>query len=168
MAFYHGRGKEVVRSVATALSGGLFFLIFIMPNGIYSATSIKRCFTDFLSFHTTAFHMLATFAFVLIVVLELYRPANLRRDFQAIAIVLSVYGVLAATAAQIFKQNFHNLYYCIFPPVEQLRLSFCATLGNTCGHLLYLVLFLIANIIGVWAAHLICYAISRWMGRFSK
>ena len=160
MAFYRGRYKDGMRSVTVAFSAGLFALMMIAPNSIYSERAIKNFLGDFSDFHTTAFHLLAIFAFVLIVALDLHRPV-LRRDCVVIVLAVLCYVAVAGTAANLLQVNFHNLYECLFQPVERLRLHLGATLGYARGQAVYVFLMAIANSVGILTSYTLYYLVSR-------
>jgi len=164
MAFYRGRYQQALRGVTVAFSAGLFVLMLIIPNGIYSDGAIQCAFQDFGDFHITVFHTLAMAAFVLIFALELHVP-HLRCDMRATLVVMTCYCTVASVMAHILKTNYHNFYRCILEPVEQLRLAFCEALGAFAGQVLYVVLFSIVNILGVLAAYFLYDALWHLMQR---
>ena len=152
MAFYNGKHKDKVRGITTALSGSLFLLMTIYPNLIYSGAAIENCFNDFWDFHTTFFHVFATFEFILIIALDLHKP-NVKKDMVAILIFILCYCVIAGVMAQVLKTNFNNFYKCNVPPLENVRLSVKASIGNGIGQTLYVVIVTIADVIFVSLAY---------------
>ncbi|MBQ3063676.1 MAG: YwaF family protein [Clostridia bacterium] len=164
VAFYRGRYKEGLRAVTVALSTGLFALMMIAPNAIYSDESIQSAFRDFGDFHTTAFHTLAIFALVLLFALELYKP-QLRRHARLALVFTSAYCVIAAVLANLLQTNFNNFYRCVLEPAEQARIAFCTAHGQIAGQVLYAFLVSLVNIGGILVAYtlyaLLCRALQR-------
>ncbi len=152
MAFYHGKHKEKVRGVTTALCGSLFLLMAIYPNLIYSGNAIENCFKNFWDFHTTFFHVFATFAFVLIIALDLHKPEP-KKDAIYILVFIACYCVIAGVMAQVLETNFNNFYQCNVPPLETVRLSVKASIGNALGQAIYVVIVTVADLIFVSLAY---------------
>ncbi len=153
MSFYNGKYKDRVRAVTTAVCGALFMLMMIYPNVIYSGDAIQGTFKSFWDFHTTVFHTVATFTFVLIVCLDLHKQ-NFKKDIISVLIFTAVYCVVAGSMAQIIQTNFNNFYSCNVPPIEDLRLSVIASLGYGVAQTIYVVLVSIVNLIFVTLAYL--------------
>ena len=152
MAFYNGKHKDRVRAVTTTVCGALFLLMAIYPSVIYSGEAIQGTFKNFWDFHTTVFHTIATFTFVLIVCLDLYKP-NFKKDVVSILIFFAIYCLIASVVSQILKTNFNNFYHCNVPPIEDLRLSIAESLGYGVAQTLYVVIVSIVNLIFVNLAY---------------
>ncbi len=152
MAFYNGKHKDRVRGITTALNGSLFLVMAVFPTIIYSDRAIQGSLTNFWDFHTTFFHVFATFEFVLIVMLDLHKPSP-KKDSKAILIFVICYCAIASIMAQILKTNFNNFYECNVPPLESGRLWAVATLGKVFGQTTYVVLASLANVLVVLTAY---------------
>ena len=148
MAFYRGKYKEKIRAVTTTACGALFMLMAIYPSVIYSGEAIAGCFDNFWDFHTTVFHVVATFAFVIIVFLELHE-FNCKKDILYIAVFFLAYCVIAGSFAQIIQTNFNNFYKCNVPPIEDLRQSLISLLGYGFAQTLYVFIVSVVNLIFV-------------------
>lgn len=138
MAFYKGKYADRVRSVGTAVCGAIFWLTAIYPNLIYSSGNIEGFFTDFLDFHTVAFHTLAMLAFLLIVALELHTPAH-KGEPKIIVLFLTAFCAIAAIASQLLQTNYAGFYHCNVPAIEDIRLSLQPALGYWPTQLIYVV-----------------------------
>lgn len=139
MSFYHGKYKQQVRGITTALCGSLFLLMVIYPALIYGGGNIDNTFKEFFSFHTVSFHTVATFTFFLIVALDLHTP-KVRTDLKAIIIFMVVYCFIAGGMAQILKTNFNNFYNCNIPPLQVLKDKIQPILGYAITQTLYVLI----------------------------
>lgn len=139
MAFYRGKGQQMVFGVAAALSVSVFSLMLIYPCLIYSAGNIENFFAGYLDFHTVAFHNLVMLAFLLIVALELHTPAP-KGESKVVVLFMVGFSVVAASMAQILKTNFANFYSCNIPVLEAVRMQVQAVLGPVITQLIYVVL----------------------------
>lgn len=138
MAFYRGKAAQTVHEVVSAFCAALFLLMSVYPNLIYPAYDVERFFTDYMSFHTVAFHNLVMLAFVLIVVLQLHTGQQKRRMATFWGTV--VFCVVAATMAQLLKTNYANFYTCNIPVLETVRLAVRDALGPVVAQLLYILI----------------------------
>lgn len=159
-AFCRGRYAAPLRGVIATLCAGLFALLLLAPDYIYSDIALREYTQNFFSFHTVTYHWLAAFAFMLIFALDLHEPRP-RRDLKTGLTVMLIYCVVAATAANLLKTNFHNFYYCLFPPAEALRLAFRQGLGDFGGQALYAALFTLVNLAALTLAYLLYYLLCR-------
>ena len=157
MAYYRGRFRQGVRAVTVALCAALFALMMIAPNAIYSDEAIQNALNDFGDLHTTT---LAIFAFVLAFALELYKPQP-RRHVKGILIFSTAYCAIAAVLANALQTNFNNFKWCVFAPVEQLRLAWCAKFGDVVGQVMYDVPLSFLNIFGMLAAYMLYVCFTR-------
>lgn len=160
MAYYRGRFRQGVRAVTVAFCAALFALMMIAPNAIYSDEAIQNALNDFGDLHTTVFHTLAIFAFVLAFALELYKPQP-RRHVKGILIFSTAYCAIAAVLANALQTNFNNFKWCVFAPVEQLRLAWCAKFGDVVGQVMYDVPLSFLNIFGMLAAYMLYVCFTR-------
>lgn len=167
MSFYSGKHKDRVRAVTTTVCGALFMLMAIYPSVIYSGEAIAGTFNNFWDFHTTVFHTVATFTFVLIVCLDLHTP-NFKKDMVSVLVFIAVYCVIAGSMAQILQTNFNNFYHCNVPPLEDLRVSLQSTLGYPLTQTLYVVVVSIVNLIFVTLAYNLFRLLSYLTRKLSK
>lgn len=154
-AFYNGKYKDFVRSFTITCSAMLFVFMAVYPELIVSGACIANCFSNFLDFHSTFFHYLALFAFVLMVVFKFYTP-NIRRDFKAIFSCFGVYSLIAGSMANILKVNFNNFYECNIAPLRSLQVAVVEKMGWA-GQLIYVVV--VAILIYLFA--MLCYGLYR-------
>ena len=127
-AFYRGKHKEIVSAITFALSSSLFLFMLIMPEIVYSYARIDTLFSDFVSFHTVAFHGLVCLYFMLMSTLGLAWTQR-ERDVKAIAIFLAAFEIVAFAMAQLLKTNFHNLYRCDVEFLESIRQAVMSSIG---------------------------------------
>ena len=167
MSFFSGKHKDRVRAVTTTVCGALFMLMAIYPSVIYSGEAIAGTFNNFWDFHTTVFHTVATFTFVLIVCLDLHTP-NFKKDMVSVLVFIAVYCVIAGSMAQILQTNFNNFYHCNVPPLEDLRVSLQSTLGYPLTQTLYVVIVSIVNLIFVTLAYNLFRLLSYLTRKLSK
>ena len=139
MAFYHGKYKQQVRGITTALCGSLFLLMTIYPALIYGGGNIDNTFKEFFSFHTVVFHTVATFTFFLIIALDLHTP-NVKTDLKAIIIFMVCYCAIAGIMAQVLKTNYNNFYNCNIPPLQVLKDKIQPALGYPVTQTLYVLI----------------------------
>ena len=138
MAFYRGKYSGGVCAVATALCTAVFALVMIYPNLIYSADNIKNFFRGYMDFHTVAFHNLILLLFMLLLALDLHRPA--KGQWKAVVGFTAIYCVVASSMAHLLKTNYANFYHCNIPPLETLRLKVTQALGKVPTQLLYVLI----------------------------
>ena len=138
MAFYRGRYRKQINAITTAFCASVFLLMLIYPNLIYSAWNIQHFFTDYLSFHTVAFHNIVIFSFVLILALQLHRwEKNIRK---AIVVFTVCFCLVSSVMAQVLKTNYANFYTCNIPVFENLRLMVREILGGIVTQILYILI----------------------------
>lgn len=162
MAFYNGKHKDAVRAFTTAICGALFLLMLIYPDLIYSGGSVREFFTDYMSFHTVAFHNLAMLEFVLIIALRLHTPGA--GDTRAVLAGITVFCAVSAVMAQLLKTNFANFYKCNIPVFEELRQSLQGTLGYVGTQALYIAVLVALNVLFV----LLSYGLYRGLLRLTE
>ena len=155
MAFYNGKHRQNVRAIGSVYAMSVFLLTVIYPDLIYSAYNIEHFFDDFFSFHTVAFHNIALFAYLLILMLELYTPGSAAEQ-KPVTLATLTYCVIGATAAQLLKTNFNNFYQCNIAPLEQVRQSLQGVLGAGLTQVLYVLIVItldLAFVIGCYWLH---------------
>ena len=145
MCFYHGKYKQQVRAITTMICSSLFVLISIYPSLIYGGGNVDNFFNGFFSFHTVAFHTVATFTFVLIVALDLHTP-DLKKDAKAIFFFMIGYCFIAGIMAQVLQTNYNNFYHCNVPPLQALKEAVEPVLGHAVTQGLYVVIVSIVNL----------------------
>ena len=137
-AFYNGKHRGKVMSVAATVGASLLLFMLVYPNLIYGAWNIENFFNfdDFLSFHTVAFHNLALWSVMLVVGLRLYDPPA-RGEGVANLIFVLCFCVASGIAAQLLKTNYANMYRCNIPPLESLRVAVEGAVGYPVAQTLY-------------------------------
>ena len=138
MAFYKGKYADRVRAVGAATCGAIFWLTAIYPCLIYSAGNINSFFKDYLDFHTVAFHNLAMLAFMLMVALDIHKPAK-KGEHRIIVLFLTVFCVIAAVMSQLLETNYAGFYHCNVGPIEEIRLMLQPMIGYWPAQLIYIV-----------------------------
>ena len=163
MAFYRGRHEAEVRTVTTVLSGSAMLLMTIYPALIYPAWEVENYFSGYFSFHTVTFHGLVYFAYLLILTLQLYGEFG-RRERRATLIAITIFSAVAATAAQLLKTNFTNMYQCNVPPLENVRQMLISSWGYVPAQLTY--------VAGVTAGHVLfllgVYGLTKLLSRLMQ
>ena len=136
MAFYNGKYAQGIRSVATAVCCAIFWLTAIYPCLIYSAGNIEGFCTDYLDFHTVAFHNLAMLAFLMILFLDLHTPSP-NGEHKRIVIFLTTFCVIAAVVSQLLETNYAGFYHCNVPPIENIRVMLQPIIGYWPTQIIY-------------------------------
>ena len=154
-SFYNGKHKNVVRSLMTICSAMLLVFMIIYPTMIYSEYDIVGFTSNFLSFHTVAFHNIVAFACVLIVALNLYEP-NTKRDIKSIFIGYGIYTFVAALVSNLIKVNFNGLYRCGVEAIRNIQEKLIADIGWI-GQVIYIFGMLAAT----YLFGLVCYGLYR-------
>ena len=152
MAFCRGKVQKKIQAITAAISGALFLLMVIYPNLIYSAGNIENFFTDYMSFHTVAFHNVVMLAFLLIIALELHTPET-KGEPKVAALFTLGFCVVSATMAQVLKTNYANFYTCNIPVLEEVRLSVAEAIGEGVAKLVYILILTVLNIAFVQLAY---------------
>lgn len=135
MAFYRGKHKNTVYGITASLCMSVCALMLIYPCLIYSADNIRYFFSDYLSFHTVAFHNLVMFAALLIPALGVHTPQ--KGEGKPVALFVLCFCAVSATMAQLLKTNFNNFYTCNIPPLETVRQAVEAAAGTVPAMLMY-------------------------------
>ena len=162
MAFYRGKHEAVVRTVTTVLSGSAMLLMTIYPALIYPAWDVENYFSGYFSFHTVTFHGLVYFAYLLILTLQLYGDFG-RRERKATLIAITIFSAVAATAAQLLKTNFTNMYQCNIPPLENVRQSLISAWGYVPAQLFYVLGVTAGHILFLWGV----FSLSKLLARLA-
>ena len=135
IAFYRGKHRDAVASVAVGFTSAVFVLTSIYPALIYSAWDIQNYFSSFFAFHTVTFHNLAMFAFMLMVALNVYQPK--KGDWRYPVFLIGMYCVIAGVIAHLIATNFNNLYRCNVAPLESVRQQICEAIGYVPTQIIY-------------------------------
>ena len=152
MAFYKGKKKQTVYGITAALCMSVCALMLIYPALIYSAGNIEEFFTNYLSFHTVAFHNLVMLAAILIPALKLHEPQKKGANKSLIVYILCFCAV-SATMAQLLKTNFNNFYQCNIPPLEVVRQAVESACGTTAAMLMYVLIVTVIDVLFVLGAY---------------
>lgn len=161
MAFYGGKHKDTVRTVACSICVSLMLFMTIYPNLIYSPGNITNFFGDYFDFHTVFFHNVVIFEFILIIVLRLHSITEKKSYLRPMVIFSSSYALIAAVMAQLLKTNFSNFYSCNIPPIEALVNSIKDSIGYTAGQALYVSILFVLHVIFFTGAHYLYRAIDK-------
>ena len=146
MSFYRGKHKDAVFSVVTSICSAVALLTLIYPCLIYSADNIRNYFSTYMDFHTVTFHSIAVMLPMLILSLRLNTQST-KGTNKHIAIVMLVYGVIAATMAHLLKTNYANMYQCNIPPLENVRQMVQSALGYTVAQILYVTIVAVLQVL---------------------
>ena len=150
-AFYRGKFSHITDTAAFACLASLMLDMFLMPQNIYSDGTITGYLDSFSNFHTVTFHNLVMLYFMLTIALRLY-DFNTKRDMKIMTIFFAGYVIIASIMSYSLKTNFHNLYQCNIPFVEEIRQSIIQATGIF-GIILYLVIMFILTIVFAYAAY---------------
>lgn len=127
-AFYKGKYKKIVDTIAFACGASLFFFMFVMPTVVYSENNIRGYFDNYDNFHTVTFHAYACFYFLLMVAMGEYTP-DTKHDVKVISAFFSGYVVVATAMSYIANENFHNLRTCNLQAGEDIRVALVNSMG---------------------------------------
>lgn len=152
MAFYKGKHKQTVYAITASLCMAVCALMLLYPALIYSADNIREFFTDYISFHTVAFHNLVILSAILIPALQLHEPAK-KGERKAIILFMLGFCSVSATMAQLLKTNFNNFYRCNIPPLETIRQAVENTLGAAPAMIMYVLIVTVLDILFVLGSY---------------
>ena len=152
MAFYKGKHKQTVYAITASLCMAVCLLMLIYPALIYSDGNIREFFTNYISFHTVAFHNLVMLSAILIPVLKVHEPAK-KGEGKAITLFMLGFCTVSAVMAQLLKTNFNNFYRCNIPPLETVRQIVENAWGSVPAMLLYVLIVTILDILFVLGAY---------------
>ncbi len=148
MAFYRGRHKQTVRGISAALCMAVFLMMMIYPCLIYGDWNIRAFFTEYMSFHTVAFHNLVVFVSILTVLLPIHEPTP-KGETKTTALFTVCFCAVSATMAQLLKTNFNNFYTCNIPPLETVRQTVETACGTVPAMILYVLIVTVLDILFV-------------------
>ena len=145
-AFYKGKHRGKVMSVAAAVGASLLLFMLIYPNLVYDSNSIAKYFKfdEFLAFHTVTFHNLALWSVILIIGLRLYELPTRGEGLTALIFILC-FCTAAGIMAQVHKTNYANMYRCNIGPLESVRTSIAEAVGYGFAQAIYVVLVSLAH-----------------------
>jgi len=164
-AFYRGKYKHITDAATFGCLASLTLLMLLMPAIIYSEESIKGFFISFGDFHTVIFHHLVILYFMLTVALKLYELRT-KHDLVVMSVFLAVYVSIATVLSYALKVNFHNLYRCNIPFVEELRLAVIARIG-TWGSVLYVSILFVLTILFAAASYFLARLVIKALHRLA-
>ena len=139
MAFYTGKYKDVVRTIACSVTVSMVLFMVVYPNLIYGSWNILGFFNDYFDFHTVFFHNVVIFEFILIVVLRLHHVGE-KNYAKHHAIFGACFSLVAGFMSQILKTNYANFYTCNVGPVNDFVNSIKDAIGYTAGQTIYVVI----------------------------
>lgn len=163
MAFYRGKHRNTVNAISAAVCTSLLLLMLIYPNLIYSGGNIQGFFTDYLDFHTVAFHNLVLLASFLIIALQLHIPQS-KGEPKAVLLFTGGFCVVSASMAHILKTNYANFYSCNIPPLEAIRVSLQDILGYGFTQVLYVLIVSLLN----FGFVLMCYYLYKLLSKLVR
>lgn len=152
MAFYKGKYRHTVSAITASLCMSVCALMLIYPALIYSAANIREFFTNYISFHTVAFHNLVMLAAILIPALNVHEPAQ-KGERKALILFMLGFCTISATMAQLLKTNFNNFYRCNIPPLETVRQIVENACGTAPAMLMYVLIVTILDILFVLGSY---------------
>lgn len=161
MAFYRGKHKDTVRTVACSICVSLILFMTIYPNLIYAPQNITNFFGDYFDFHTVFFHNTVIFEFILIIALRLHNIKNKKSYFVPMLIFSASYAAIAAITAQLLKTNFSNFYSCNIQPVQDVINSIKGSIGDVWGQLLYVSILFVLHVLFFMGSHYLYRAINK-------
>ena len=138
MAFYKGKWKDLINTLACTVCGALTLFMAIIPTMLYPVNEIREWYTNYLFFHTVFFHNLVLFMFLLILALNLHECKK-KHYLKEIFIFGIGYSIIAASFSYLLKTNFSNFYQCNMGPIKAVVDSIAASSGQTFATLVYVV-----------------------------
>lgn len=142
-AFAFGKFKKYIDGITFATCASLFLFFLIIPTILYPASAFTTYFKDFFNFHTVTFHHLVVLYFFIAIALKQFE-LKVKRDFPIMAVVLSVYVIIATALSYILKVNFQNLRQCNFGALENIRVAMNNAIGFF-GQAIYIFLIFIGT-----------------------
>ncbi len=152
MAFYKGKYKQTVYAITASLCMAVSVLMVIYPALIYSDANIREFFTNYISFHTVAFHNLVMLAAILIPMLKVHEPAK-KGEHKAIIFFMLGFCSVSAVMAQLLKTNFNNFYRCNIPPLETVRQIVETACGAVPAMLMYVLIVTVLDVLFVLGSY---------------
>lgn len=138
MAFYKGKGSDLINTLACTVCGALTIFMVVMPTILYPANEVVEWYTNYLFFHTVFFHDWVLFIFILILALNLHECSK-KHYLKEISFFGLGYSVVAITFSYLLKTNFSNFYECNIGPIKALVDTISASAGETFGTIFYVV-----------------------------
>ena len=146
MAFYNGKHKDAVRSIACAVTVSLMMFMTIYPNLIYSGYNVVHFFDTYFDFHTVFFHNVVIFEFILTIVLRLYHVGE-KRYTKHVALFGAGFAIVAGSMSQILKTNYANFYTCNIPPINDFVNTIKDAIGYAAGQTIYVIILGVLHIL---------------------
>lgn len=160
MAFYNGKHKDAIKTVACSVTVALMMFMAIYPNLIYGSWNITNFFNDYFDFHTVFYHNVVIFEFILIIVLRLHHIGN-GKHVRNMALLGAGFSAIAGTMSQILKTNYANFYTCNIGPVNDFVNVIKDALGYTLGQTIYVVILGILHVLFFIACYYLYRAIDK-------
>ena len=143
--FIRGKYQENMRIFTTVCGAMLLLIMLVYPNLIFSSGDVTNYFKEFISFHTVTFHLLASFAFMLMISLNLY-TINIRRDLLTLLLGFTIFAIISASMANILKTNYASFYFMQVEPIDTIRQSLVNSIG-VFGQILYDVVVWLVDVV---------------------
>lgn len=164
MAFCGEKHKQGISAITAAFCTSVFMLMSIYPNLIYGDGSVRQFFTEFMSFHTVAFHNIVLFELILILFLRLYTPDK-SRDPRSVIIFSVCFCIVSASMAQILKTNYANFYSCNIPVFENIRIAMQGLIGTVFTQIIYVLIVSALTISFVLGCFWLYYGLNKVLNR---
>lgn len=133
--FSKGRFREAMAGATVVAAGMTTIGTLLFPMTVFG-NSAESYFLSFDAFHTITFHYVIILYFFLFIALEVNKP-DWKRDVRTVFWMVTLFSVVAGTAANLLETNFTSFYTCAFPPVEAMRMSLHSRFGETAGQTIY-------------------------------
>ena len=157
MAFYNGKHKEEVRTVACSVVTALMLFMVVYPNLIYGSWNITGFFDTYWDFHTVFFHNVVIFEFILIIVLRLHHISD-KNQVKYLVYLGVGYSIVAGSMSNILQVNFSKFLNCDdIPPVASFVNSIKDVIGQTAGQLVYVIILGVLHVL----FFMMCYYLYR-------
>lgn len=162
-SFYHGKFKPFISAANFACLASLALDMILMPAVIYPAYQILDYTKNFANFHTVTFHNLVVLYFMLTVAFKLY-DLQTKRDVKVMTVFLAIYVAIAAVLSYTLKVNFHNLYSCNIPFIENVRVALVNSIG-VFGTIIYVTALFILTILFAYLSYALARLVIRGIER---
>ena len=143
--FTKGKFRKAMAGATVVAAGMTTIGTLLFPMTVFG-NSAESFFLSFDAFHTITFHYVIILYFFLFIALEANKP-DWKRDAVTVFWMVTIFSLIAGTAANLLQTNFTSFYNCAFPPVEALRISWRAGFGAPAGQTIY-ALFMYGCILG--------------------
>lgn len=146
MAFYKGKGSNIVKTLACTVTTALMMFMVVYPNLIYGAWNITGFFNSYFDFHTVFYHNVVIFEFILIIVLRLHHIGDVKYNKSVVLLGVG-FAAAAGTASNVLKVNFAKFLHCNdIAPVANFVNSIKGAVGESLGQLIYVIILGILHV----------------------